>query len=101
MEPDTRDMPEYSVHWWDKDGGQHTEMRWQMPKKCMEAIKRLTGGPASLLGIVHRAIITDGGDCIVFEWKIKEGITWPTKDQMDDHRRGVTQTDAEDESHDC
>ncbi|HSW92141.1 MAG TPA: hypothetical protein VLG09_05850 [Candidatus Saccharimonadales bacterium] len=89
IKPDTiGDKPEYSVYWWDKDGHQHTEMQWQMTLKCMQAVKRLTQGPASVLGFVKRVIITDGGDSIVFEWKLGEGITWPTKEQMEEHRRG-------------
>lgn len=92
MRPDpANERPEYSVYWWDQDNHQHTEMQWQFPKRCAEACKRLTQGPAAMLGMVDRVIITDGGDCIVFEWKKGEGITWPTKEQMEEHRRGITE----------
>ena len=72
--------PEFSCYWWDKDGGQHEELRFLPFRKCMLAAKRLAHGPASALGIVIRIIVTDGGDEIVFEWKPKEGMTWPRQE---------------------
>ena len=33
--------------------------------------------PAAKIGIIVRAIITDGGDCIVTEWRHGRGITYP------------------------
>lgn len=102
MKPDpANEIPQYSVYWWDQEGHQHTEMRWKFPKTCADACKRLTTGPAAALGFVERVIITDGGDSIVFEWKKGKGITWPTKEQMENHRRGKhveeDQTDTSDE----
>lgn len=35
--------------------------------------------PAVLLGFIKRIIITDGGDCTVFEWRAGEGVTFPAK----------------------
>ena len=71
---------EFSVYWWDASGGQHEELRYDLPQVAMRAVQRLTRGPASVLGIVSRVIITDGGDCCVFEWTKKDGITWPKKE---------------------
>lgn len=70
-------MNEFSVYWWDRDGGQYEELRFVSAEAAMKAVKRLTSGPASMLDIVHRVIVTDGGDCTAFEWKIGEGITFP------------------------
>ena len=33
--------------------------------------------PAVLMGVIDRVIITDGRDCICFEWKNGEGVTFP------------------------
>lgn len=79
-------MHEYSVYWWDADNGQHSEMRFVSVEKAMGATKRLTQGPAAMLGMVNRVIITDGGDCTVFEWIKDKGITWPTPEQLAEHR---------------
>ena len=80
---------EYSVYWWDQEDGQHEESRFILLDLAMHQVKRLTQGPASMLGMVKRVIITDGGDCCVFEWKQGEGITWPTKEQRDEHREST------------
>jgi len=48
-------------------------------EKAVKAAHRLTKGPASMLGMVKRVIITDGGDCINFEWKKGEGIVFPPR----------------------
>ena len=66
---------EFSVYWWDRDYGQHEELRFVSAEAAMKAVARLTRGPASALGFVSRVIITDGGDCCCFEWK------FPTKEE--------------------
>ncbi len=67
--PVTEGRAEYSVWWWDRDGGQHEELRFVPARQAVEAAHRLTRGPAARLGMVQRVIITDGGDCINFEWR--------------------------------
>jgi len=69
---------EFSVYWWDRDGGQHEELRFVGELDAVKASHRLACGPHSVLGFVDRVIITDGGDCICFEWKKELGVTWPT-----------------------
>lgn len=75
---------EFSVYWWDRDGGQHDELRFVGPEQAVKASYRLTQGPAAMMGIVERVIITDGGDCTAFEWKKDLGVVWPTpnKEEM-------------------
>ena len=72
---------EFSVIWWDADGGQHDELRFVDGEKAVSACHRLTHGPAAMLGIVDRVIITDGGDCTCFEWKKELGLVWPTPEK--------------------
>ena len=69
----------FNVFWWDRDGGQHKELSNVEVMPAMQACKRLTQGPASVLGIVERVIITDTGDCCVFEWIKDIGVTFPRK----------------------
>ncbi len=70
------ERPEFSVYWWDREGGQHEELRFVGAKVAVDAAHRLCEGPASLLGIVERCIITDGGDFTCFEWKRGIGVTF-------------------------
>lgn len=67
---------EFSVYWWDRDGGQHQELRCVDARTAVERAHHLATGPASMLGIVERVIITDGGDFTNFEWKKSEGVTF-------------------------
>ncbi len=67
---------EFSVWWWDADGNQHEELRFVSAETAVKRAHTLTHGPASVLGIVQRVIITDGGDCTNFEWKHKEGVVY-------------------------
>jgi hypothetical protein len=69
--------PEFSVYWWDRDNGQHQELRFVKALPAVKAARRLSHGPASQLGMVNRVIITDGGDCCVFEWLKGHGVVWP------------------------
>lgn len=69
-------MGEFSVLWWDAQDNQHEELRFVDAEKAVMAAKRLCEGPASMLGIVRRVIITDGGDFINFEWIYGKGITY-------------------------
>jgi len=70
----------FNVFWWDRDGGQHKELSFVEAMPAMKACARLTQGPASVLGIVDRVIITDSSDCTCFEWIKGKGITFPTKE---------------------
>lgn len=82
------EQAEFSVYWWSRENDQFTESRFILLDLAMHQVKRLTQGPAAQLGMVSRVIVTDGGDQIVFEWKKDEGITWPTKEMLDEHAKG-------------
>lgn len=43
------------------------------------------------IGIIQRVIVTDGGDCINFEWKYGLGVTFPQLSE----RRGVDEGPAQ------
>jgi hypothetical protein len=68
---------EFSVYWWDPDGGQNTELRFVDAGRAMNRAASLARGPAAQMGIVERIIVTDGGDFINFEWLKGQGVTYP------------------------
>jgi hypothetical protein len=77
MDDMTAGTAEFSVFWWDCNGWQHTELQRVRAKHAVDAAYRLSYGPASVLGMVARVIITDGGDCTVFLWTHENGLVLP------------------------
>lgn len=73
----------FNVLWWDRDGGQHRELQYVPAEQAVKACRRLTHGPASLLGIVAKVMITDSGDCCNFLWTKENGIEFPKKGETD------------------
>lgn len=47
------------------------------PKEAVHAAKHYATSVGAQIGNTCRVIIIDGGDCINFEWKYGEGITYP------------------------
>lgn len=41
---------------------------------CAVAMTRSVGATD---GTIARILITDGGDCTIFEWRSGEGVVWP------------------------
>ena len=70
-------MERFCVHWYDPDGGKHTELQWVDSRTAVEQAFSLTDRPATRMGIIRRVIITDANDCCCFEWKYNEGVTFP------------------------
>jgi hypothetical protein len=68
---------EFSVYWWDHMDHQYEEHRFVDAETAKSAATRLCRGPASLI-VTKRCIITDGGDCVAFEWTKEAGIIFPT-----------------------
>ena len=60
---------EFSVYWWDRDGGQHRELQFVDVDTALKATRRLCCGPAAALGVVKKVMITDGGDHCNFLWE--------------------------------
>jgi len=40
-----------------------------------------TTNVTAMAGFTARVIITDGGDCIVAEWKYGQGVIWPKQEE--------------------
>jgi hypothetical protein len=77
----------FKVWWWDPQGYYHLERAGLTGMAAVQLAYDLAQRPATALGIFRRIIITDAGDCTVFEWKHGEGVTFPTKGDCDAHAR--------------
>ena len=73
---------EFSVYWTDTDDVQHTELRWVSAETAVARAHHLAKGPAALLGIVRRIIITDGLDCCAFLWLRGVGVVFPEQPEV-------------------
>ena len=72
-----KSMKEFSVCQFFSDGKYEYVRRFVEPEEAVKAAKHYTDSVAAKIGITQRVIITDGGDCCVFEWEYGKGITWP------------------------
>jgi hypothetical protein len=61
--------PEFSLYWWDRDGGQHREMQFVQANTAFDRMTTLTRGPAAKMGVVKKVMITDGMDFCVLLWE--------------------------------
>lgn len=68
---------EFSVCQFMNDGSYEYVARFVGAEEAVKTAKSWTERPAALMGIIQRVIITDGGDCTVFEWKKGLGVVWP------------------------
>lgn len=71
---------QYSVCQFFEDGTHEYVRRFVNERVAAKATVHYTTSVAARLGMTNRVIITDGGDCIVFEWIFGKGIVFPTKD---------------------
>jgi len=71
------DRPEFSVCQFFTTGEYEYVRRFVTAREAVEAARHYTDNVATRAGFIERVIITDGGDCCVFEWKKGEGITFP------------------------
>jgi hypothetical protein len=74
---------EFSVCQFFTSGGYEYVRRWVSAEEAAKAFKHYTTNVASRYGMVARVIITDGGDCINYEWQLGKGIVFP-KEQKND-----------------
>lgn len=69
---------QFSVCTFYTSGDYNYDLRFVTAEEAMAMVKTITESVgARVLGIVERVIITDGGDCIAFEWKKGEGVVFP------------------------
>ena len=70
---------EFSVWQFFSDPEQAPECvrQWVSAAEAVKAACHYTTSVGARFGLVERVIITDGGDCTVFEWRKGVGIVWP------------------------
>ena len=68
---------EFSVCQFFRDGSYEYVRRYVGAEEAVKAAHHYSHSVGAQLGVVARVIITDGGDCTVFEWKRGEGVTFP------------------------
>lgn len=68
---------EFSVCQFFIDNSYEYVRRFVSAEEAMKAAIHYTTCVGARLGTTKRVIITDGGDCCVFEWKYGEGIVFP------------------------
>lgn len=71
------DRGEFSLYWYDPEGGQYEELRYVDARTAVERAHGLMRSIGGRLGTVARIIITDGGDFCCFEWKHGKGVVFP------------------------
>jgi hypothetical protein len=70
---------EFSVYQFFPDGSYEKVKEFVPVHEAVACAKRLTETVGAKVGITRRVIITDGGDCIAFEWCSGEGVTFPER----------------------
>ncbi len=68
---------EFSVYQFLPDGIYERVREFVGADEAMKAFLHYTTNVATKMGFTERVIITDGGDCVVAEWKKGEGCTFP------------------------
>lgn len=68
---------EFSVWTFFPDDTYTEEVRFVSIEKAGQVAKGVINSVGGKIGTVKKVMITDGGDCVVFEWKYGEGIVWP------------------------
>jgi hypothetical protein len=70
---------EFSVYQFFSDGTYEQVRSFVSADEAVKAAQHYSNNVASRMGLTKRVIITDGGDCCVFEWKQGEGVVFPPK----------------------
>lgn len=66
----------YNVMQFFEDGSYETVRTGVDAEEAVKGAHHYCSSVAARCGITRRVIITDGGDCICFEWKYGPGITF-------------------------
>lgn len=67
---------EFSVCQFFTDDSYEYVRRYVSAEEAVTAAKHYTSSVGAKLGTTKRVIITDGGDCVNFEWQHGKGITF-------------------------
>lgn len=72
---------EFSVYQFFVDGSQERVREWVSAEEAVKAAHHYTSSIGAKLGFVERVVITDGGDCTVFEWVTGKGVIFPPREE--------------------
>lgn len=69
---------EFSVYVWMRDGVYFCEKQLVDAETAVKAAHSQTSNVSANCGLTTKVMITDGGDCSVFEWEYGKGVTHGT-----------------------
>jgi hypothetical protein len=72
-------MNEFSVCLFFPDGSSYYERRGIGAEEAVSLLKECSERSASMIGMIQRIIVTDGGDYTNLEWQYGKGITYPPR----------------------
>jgi hypothetical protein len=75
---------EFSVVQFFKDDSYEKVREFVSAEEAVKAFHFYTNNVTAKIGITKRVIITDGGDCVNYEWQYGKGITYDGKEKRDD-----------------
>lgn len=67
----------FSVYQFFQNGSYERVRRHVPAEEAVQAAKHFCTSVGAQVGTTVRVMITDGGDCCVFEWHRDKGIVWP------------------------
>ena len=70
-------MDEFSVCQFFVDGSYEYVNRFVSAEDAVSTARHYCTSVGAKLGTTNRVIITDGGDCTVFEWEYGKGVIFP------------------------
>jgi hypothetical protein len=73
---------EFSVYQFFKDESYECVRSFVSAEEAVKAAQHYCTSVGARMGTTVRVIITDGGDCTNFEWKYGEGVTFPTREEL-------------------
>ena len=82
---------EFSVYQFFMDDSYERVREFVSAEEAMQAFRHYTTNVSSRIGMTKRVILTDGGDCICFEWVHGKGIVFPTQAELESGTRGKLQ----------
>lgn len=74
---------EFSVVQYFLDGTYEYVRRYVSDQEAVKAARHYTDNVMARAGMIDKVIITDGGDCVCFEWRKDEGVVFPPREGGD------------------
>ena len=68
---------EFSVYQYFVDGSCERLAHYVEIEEALRLLKHYTTSVGARIGTTRRVIMTDGGDCLAFEWLYGQGVVYP------------------------